>query len=191
MYLKLSIRNARRSFVNYLLYVAAMTVMLAIIEVSNCISIVGEAASFQVISLPLLIAAIQIVLVGYMDTFILRQRAKEFATYMLLGMEKDKLSLVFLCELSVIGLVCFLLGVALGTGIFSICCHTLLQKTGSHSIFRIILNSTLQTFVYFCCVEILSIFFMKRKIYKLQIVELIREKQRKQPLDADNKTFWS
>lgn len=88
MYLKLSIRNARRSFVNYLLYVAAMTVMLAIIEVSNCISIVGEAAGFQVISLPLLIAAIQIVLVGYMDTFILRQRAKEFASYLLLGMEK-------------------------------------------------------------------------------------------------------
>ena len=81
---------------------------------------------------------------------------------MLLGMEKDKLSLVFLLELSVIGLVCFLLCAALGTGIFSA-----------------------------CCVEILSIFFMKRKIYKLQIVELIREKQRKQPLDADNKIFWS
>ena len=37
MYLKLSIRNAKRSFINYLLYVVTMTVLLAIIEVSNCI----------------------------------------------------------------------------------------------------------------------------------------------------------
>ncbi len=120
---------------------------------------VSESVLFR---LPLLIVMIMAVMVNYINHFIIRQRAKEFATYMLLGMEKDKLSLVFLIELSVIGLVCFLLCAALGTGIFSA-----------------------------CCVEILSIFFMKRKIYKLQIVELIREKQRKQPLDADNKTFWS
>ena len=80
LYLKLSIRNARRSFINYLLYAAAMTVLLAIIEVSNCITIVGGSAGFQVISLPLLIAVIQIVLVGYIDTFMLKQRAKELAS---------------------------------------------------------------------------------------------------------------
>ncbi len=33
MYLKLSIRSAKRSFINYLLYVVTMTVLLAIIEV--------------------------------------------------------------------------------------------------------------------------------------------------------------
>ena len=130
------------------------------------------------------------VLVNYINHFIIKQRAKEFATYMLLGMEKDKLSLVYLCELSVIGLVCFLLGVTLGTGIFSICCHTLLQETGSHSILRIILKSVLQTFVYFCFVEILSIFFMKRKIYTLQIVQLMQEKLRNQPLGTDKNSFW-
>ena len=100
------------------------------------------------------------------------------------------LSLVFLCELSVIGMVCFLLGMALGAGVFSICCHTLLQGTGSHSKLRIILKSVLQTFIYFCFVEVLSIFFMKRKIYKLQIVQLMREKQRNQPLGAGKKSFW-
>ena len=93
MYLKLSIRNAKRSFINYLLYVVTMTVLLAIIEVSNCITIIGESAGFQVISLPLLIAAIQIVLVGYIDTFMLKQRAKEFASYLLLGMGK----ILFFC----------------------------------------------------------------------------------------------
>ncbi len=88
MYLKLSIRNAKRSFTNYLLYIVTVIGLLAIMEVSNCIAIMGELADFQVISLPLLITIIQAILVGYMDTFMLKQRAKEFANYLLLGMGK-------------------------------------------------------------------------------------------------------
>ena len=191
MYLKLALRNTKRSIFDYLLYISSMVMLTSVIFLSNCIADWGDMqAGFQTMALPILIVVIMAVLVNYINHFIIRQRAKEFATYMLLGMEKDKLSLVFLCELSVIGLVCFLLGVLLGTGIFSICCHTLLQGTGSHSIFRIILKSTLQTFLYFCCMEILSIFFMKRKIYKLQIVQLMREKQCNQPLGVGKKSFW-
>lgn len=191
MYLKLAIRNAKRSMLDYLLYISSMVMLTSIISFSNCIADWGNMqAGFQTMALPLLIVVIMAVLVNYINHFIIRQRAKEFATYMLLGMEKDKLSLVFLCELSIIGLICFLLGSALGTEIFSICCHTLLQETGSQSILWIVLKSILQTFAYFCCVEVLSIFFMKRKIYKLQIVQLMREKQRNQPLNADKKSFW-
>lgn len=191
MYLKLAFRNAKRSILDYLLYISSMVMLTSMIFLSNCIAAWGNMqAGFQTISLPLLIVMIMAVLANYVNHFIIRQRAEEFATYMLLGMEKDKLSLVFLCELSIIGLICFLLGSVSGTGIFSICCHTLLQVTGSQSILRIILKSVLQTFVYFCCVEALSIFFMKRRIYKLQIVQLMREKQRNQPLGADKKSFW-
>ena len=191
MYFKLALRNAKRSLFDYLLYISSMVMLTSIIFLSNSIADWGDMqAGFQTTTLPLLIVMIMAVLVNYINHFIIKQRAKEFATYMLLGMEKDKMSLVFLCELSVIGLVCFLLGAILGTGIFSICCHTLLLETGSHSIFQIILKSTLQTFLYFCCVEILSIFFMKRRIYKLQIIQLMREKQRNQPLDAGKKSFW-
>ena len=118
IYLKLSIRNAKRSFINYLLYVTAMTVLLAMIEVSNCIAIIGELAGFQVISLPLLIAAIQTVLVGYIDTFMLKQRAKEFANYLLLGMGKKRLTRLFLCEVLLIGFCCYLAGTAIGFAIY-------------------------------------------------------------------------
>ena len=83
MYLKLSIRNAKRSFMDYLLYIATMTVLFAIIEVSDCIAVLGGSSGFQVISLPLLTAAIQIVLARYIDSFLLKQRAKEFANYLL------------------------------------------------------------------------------------------------------------
>lgn len=191
MYLKLAIRNAKSSMPDYLLYISSMVMLTSIIFFSNCIAAWGNMqAGFQTMALPLLIVMIMAVLVNYINHFIIRQRAKEFATYMLLGMEKDKLSWVFLCELSIIGLVCFLLGVALGIGIFTIFCHILLQETGNHSILQIVLKSVLQTLAYFCLVEVLSIFFMKRTIYKLQIVQLMREKQRNQPLGAGKKSFW-
>ena len=95
MYFKLSIRNAKRSIVNYLLYITTMTTLLSIMELSNCIAIVGKQVGFQTISLPILITLLLVILVGYIDSFMLKQRAKEFANYLLLGMEKSKLSYMF------------------------------------------------------------------------------------------------
>ena len=191
MYLKLALRNAKRSMLDYVLYIVSMIMLTSVICFSNCIANWGEMqAGFQTIALPLLIGVIMVVLVNYINIFIVKQRAKEFATYMLLGMEKDKLSLVFLCELLVIGLICFLLGVALGAGIFSVCCCTILYGAKEQYIIQIFLKSILQTLAYFCGVEVLSILFMKRKIYKLQIVQLMSERQRNQPLRTDKKLFW-
>ena len=76
MYLKLSIRNAKRTFTNYLLYIITMTILLMIMEVSNCITIIGESSHFQAVSLPMLITIIQIILVGYIDAFMLKNRSK-------------------------------------------------------------------------------------------------------------------
>ena len=134
MYLKLALRNTKRSMLDYLLYMASMVMLTSIIFLSNCIADTGDMqAGFQTMTLPLLIVLIMAVFANYINHFVIRQRAKEFATYMLLGMEKDKLTLVFLCELFLTGLLCFVVGVASGTGIFSICCHTLLLDTAGHS----------------------------------------------------------
>ena len=96
MYLKLALRNTKRSLFDYLLYISSMVMLTSIIFLSNSIADWGDMqAGFQTMALPLLIVMIMAVLVNYINHFIIRQRAKEFATYMLLGMEKDKLSLVF------------------------------------------------------------------------------------------------
>ncbi len=178
MYLKLSIRNAKRSFIDYLLSAAAMTVLLAIIEVSNCIAIIGRSAGFQVISLTLLIAVIQIVLVGYIDTFMLKQRAKEFANYLLLGMEKKRLTRLFLCEVLLISFFCYLAGTTIGFAIYGswyfcephemIHCGFLYGKSMFYS------------FIFFCCIEAVCSFRLSRRLNKLQIRELIYERNRNQ-----------
>lgn len=192
MYIKLSIRNARRLAFDYILYILSMVMLICISCFSNYIANLGELqAGFQTMALPLLTALIMVVLTDHINTYIVRQRAKEFATYMLLGMEKGRLSFVFLCELLIVGMLCFLLGVILGTGIFFIYCCVILRGAENPSMPGIILKSVLQTLVYFGFVEVSSILFLKGKIYKLQIVQLMREKQRNQPLRENKKSFWS
>ena len=179
MYLKLSIRNAKRSFINYLLYVATMTILLAIIEVSNCIAIIGELAGFQVISLPLLIAVIQIVLVGYIDLFLLKQRAKEFANYLLLGMGKNRLTRLFLCEVLLIGFCCYLAGTTIGFAIYGFWyyCEPLPEIKHCGSLYG---KSMFYTFIFFCLIEIVCSFRLRERLSKLPIRELMYERNRNQ-----------
>ena len=191
MYLKLAFRNAKRSMLDYLLYILSMVVLTAVICVSNCLANLGEmGAGFQTISLPLLIVILMAVLADCINTFIIRQRAKEFATYMLFGMEKVNLSLLFLWELAIVGMVCFFLGAALGTGIYFAYSHIFPLAPGSGSASGIIAKSWLWTFVYFWLVEALSMALIKRKIYRLQIVRLMQEKRRSRPVKAKGKVLW-
>lgn len=179
MYLKWSIRNARRSFIDYLLYVAVMTVLLAITEVSNCIAIIGEFAGFQVISLPLLIAVIQIVLVGYIDLFLLKQRAKEFASYLLLGMEKKRLTRLFLCEVLLIGFCCYLAGTTIGFAIYGFWYFREPLYEMKHCVF-LYGKSVCYTFMSFCIIEAVCSFRLKQRLNRLQIRELMYERNRSQ-----------
>lgn len=191
MYLKLSIRNAKRSFINYLLYVATMTVLLAVIEVANCITIIGESAGFQVVSLPLLIAVIQIVLAGYIDTFMLKQRAKEFASYLLLGMEKKRLTWLFLCEVLLIGFCCYIAGTTIGFSIYGFWYFREPLHEMKHCGF-LYGKSMLYTFLFFCLIETVCSFQLKRRLDNLQIRELMYERNRNQNVkNIGNYKKWS
>lgn len=182
MYLKLSIRNAKRSVVDYLLYIVTMIILLSIMEVANCIAIMGDAkAGFQTISLPVLITIILIILVDYIDTFMLKQRAKEFANYLLLGMEKRKLSRMFLCEFFLIGIICFVAGGMIGFGICEILTASVLAD-GKESNILLFGLSLMQTFLYFCFVQGVCAFRIKRSMDKLEIQELMHEKERNQKM---------
>ena len=190
MYLKLSIRNAKRSFINYLLYVVTMTVLLAIIEVSNCITIIGESAGFQVISLPLLIAAIQIVLVGYIDTFMLKQRAKEFASYLLLGMGKKRLTRLFLCEVLLIGFFCYIAGTTIGFSIYGFWYFREPLHEMKYCGF-LYGKSMFYTFLFFGLIETVCTFRLKQRLNKLQIRELMYERNRNQGVkNTENYKKW-
>lgn len=189
MYIKLALRNAKRSIFNYLLYVTTMTILIAIMYVSNSIAIFGNIqAEFQTASLPFLIVVIMVGLVNYISTFMMKQRAKEFANYLLLGMEKSRLSQMFLLEFSIIGIVCFILGGLIGTAAYLTFFSNEHHSAEIH--LRLTIQTLLQTFFFFCIIEILSAIRMYRKIYKLQICELMNENRRNQSLGGNKQNLW-
>lgn len=179
LYMKLTFRNARRSFIDYLLYIAAMTVLTAVTEVSVCIAVSGEEAGFQTISLPLLITVIQIVLVGYMDSFMLKQRAKEFAGYLLFGMDKERLSRLFLCEVLLIGFCCYAVGANLGFASYGLLRFSQSMQEMKPDIF-LYAKSMLAAFGCFGLVEIICCLRLMKRLRKLQIIELVNERCRRQ-----------
>ena len=61
MYLKLAIRNAKRSMLDYVLYIVSMILLTSVICLSNCIANWGDMqAGFQTMALPLLIVVIMV-----------------------------------------------------------------------------------------------------------------------------------
>lgn len=184
MYLKLTLRNAKRSICDYLLYIVTITILIVIMAVSNFVARMGKMqADFQTISLPLLITLILVILTGYINQFMLKQRAKEFANYMLLGMEKSMLSKMFLTEFLAVGLVCFVIGGLIGSVIYLVF-HSIIISPIKGAEIRpfFFTQSLIQTFLYFCVVEFLSMHRIRRNIDKLQIRELMLEKKRNQKL---------
>lgn len=190
MYRKLAFRNAKRSFFDYLLYITTMIILITVMCISNCIAIWGNMQSgFQAVSLPLLIVLILVILVNYINLFMLKQRAKELATYLLLGLEKNKLSQMFILEFYFIGIPCFLFGCLMGIGIYLRFFPGMPQELKIQ--LPLIIKSMLLTFLFFILVEILSGFCIRQKMYKLQIYELMNEKQYNYPLIENRKRVWT
>ncbi len=89
MYLRLALRNARRSGHDYLIYMTTLTILIGVMMLSDLTAAAGKMeAGFETSSLPLIITVIILLLLNYMNRFILNQRAREFAAYALMGMEK-------------------------------------------------------------------------------------------------------
>lgn len=90
MYLKLAMRNARRSVMDYLLYIAATVILLSIIFVSNYISVWGNIrANFQTASLPLLIVLIMTFLMAYISNFMVKAAVKGICNLSAVGNEEN------------------------------------------------------------------------------------------------------
>lgn len=183
MYLKLSFRNAKRSVNNYLLYITTMIILLAIMEAADCMAIAGSRQDgFQTAALPFLIAVILVVLVGYINSFMLKQRSVELAGYSLLGMDKSRLSCLLLGEFFIIGAGCFIIGVLPGMILYTMLCSAFFKDSCPGGAFWG--QSILQTFFHFLFVELLSALWLRHSMGRLEIRELMTEKHAARALEV-------
>ncbi|MDD6039182.1 MAG: ABC transporter permease [bacterium] len=123
MLTKLSLRNARRSIKDYLIYLITMSGIAALMfafDAMICSKDIGqmcENASIMAVMIGLATVFIIIIvswLIHYMVRFMLERRSKEFGTYLILGMDQKKVATLYLTENLIMGVFAFLIGVIVG-----------------------------------------------------------------------------
>lgn len=189
---KLSLRNARRSAKDYLVYLITMTIMAAMMFAFDAMMLSKDILSMcqesGVLAGMLGMASAFIVgiiawLIRYMMRFMLEKRSREFGTYLLLGMNKKQVSKVYMRENILMGAMAFVLGII--AGIFL---HQILM-----TVFYQIFNKDYQLHIRiggWCLLLTAGIYFLcyffalrknKRLFKKMTIADLMRmEKENEQ-----------
>lgn len=127
MFYNLAIKNVLRSLKDYFVYFITLTFGVCVFYVFNSmgsqsIMLDFTAKQSQMVSLMLtlleyvsiFVVAVLAGLVLYANNFILRRRKREFGLYMIMGIQRRKISMMLLVEAAAIGVLSLVAGLALG-----------------------------------------------------------------------------
>lgn len=162
MYAKLAITNAKKSIKDYLIYFITITLCVSLFYAFISISsseyqfITVESYNFDMLKVILkyatyIITALLVILIGYVNKYMMKRRQREFATYILLGTEQKSVALMFFIETLIIGIIAIILGIFLGT-FFSQVVTALVLLSAKQEIvftFRLYMDTVVITFIFF------------------------------------------
>ena len=123
MLFKLSLRNAKRSMRDYLIYMLTMTGIVAFMFAfdslifTDIVQNMWETAMMMAVMIGFVTFFIILIvawLINYMVHFMLEKRSLEFGTYLLLGMNKKKVSRLYMRENMILGTVSLVFGILAG-----------------------------------------------------------------------------
>ena len=186
MYAKLAKSNAKKSIKDYLIYFITIAICVslfyAIISLSSSSYelITEESYNFWALKLILqystyVITAILILLVAYVNKYMIRRRQREFATYILLGAEQKSVALMFFIETLVIGVLAIITGIFVGT-LFSQAITALVLISAKQEIIfslRLYMDTIGITFIFFivmfCIIGLYNIIVLR----KIKLIDML------------------
>jgi len=197
---KLTLRNARRSAKDYLIYLVTITIISALmfafhgmIFSEDMRSIYGEFGIFAALIgvASFFIIIIVIWLVHYMANFMLQRRSREFGTYLLLGMKKKQIAKIFRQENILLGFMAMLLGLLPGfilQKIFVNVFYSLLsaeyQISAEFSIWGVLITAGVLIVAY-----VLSLVRVRHRFKKMHIRDFIYMEKQNEQIINDNSTW--
>ena len=197
---KLTLRNAKRSAKDYLIYLVTMVIISALmfgfhgmIFSSDMRALYGEFAVFAALIgiASFFIMFIVIWLVHYMVNFMLEKRSREFGTYLLLGMKKIQITRIFRRENIILGVLSMLLGVLPGflcQKIFVNAFYAILDAeyriSAEFSPWGVLITFGVLVFAY-----LLALVRVKRKFKKMHIRDFIYMDKQNERIVSESK-MW-
>lgn len=191
MYAKLAKSNARKSIKDYLIYFITITICVSLFYAITSLSsasyelITEESYNFKALNLILkystyIITAILILLVAYVNKYMIKRRKREFATYILLGAEQKSVALMFFIETIVIGILAIISGIFIGTLFSQVITAIVLISAEQEVVFnlRLYMDTVTITFIFFIsmfCIIGLYNFIVLRKIKLIDMLNAHKE----------------
>ncbi len=183
LYLKLAFSNIKKNKDTFLPFVLSVTAMIFIVYTLNEMQMqvakggfYGDSAMQVILRWGLSICGIfSLFVVIYTNGFLMKQRAREFGLYSMMGMEKKHISMMVFFEIAVVGAVCIVGGMIVGILTSRLMFLILLKilKIKSVMEFDITFNAVFYTAVFFFAVFILVIVLNTIRIYRMHPVELL------------------
>lgn len=196
MLARLILGDLKRHWQDDLICSFTLAMLAAILQFSHCLAnFVQLKPGFQAAALPALVTLVLLVLAGFLNAFMIEQRARQYAVCLLAGMKKPRLCLLFLGELALVTLACLAAGLLLGSGAFFLFFSAPVWQGagGAASLPALAGKSAGQTTACFCGAQLLCLAAGGRRLYRLPLIRLMQHKQRVQaaPLQlAAKKTVW-
>lgn len=123
MLFKLSVRNAKRTFSDYIIYILTVSLAIAMVfaligaiyikEIQMLFNLIGSFKGLIFMSVILMMSVVAF-MIKYMVKYIIDRRSKEFGLYMLMGIENSDIKKIFWIEQILLGVISFIIGVVLG-----------------------------------------------------------------------------
>ncbi|MBU3091023.1 ABC transporter permease [Clostridium sp. CF011] len=191
MYVRLAINNAKKSIKDYLIYFITITLCVSLFYAFTSMSSSSyELITEDSINLELLkqilkystyiVTALLVLLIGYVNKYMIKRRQNEFATYILLGTEQKSVALMFFIEMLIIGIASIILGIFIGT-LFSQVVTAIVLMTAKQSInfsFKLYMDTVIITFIFFIVMFCIIGFFNMKALGKVKIIDMINAQKK-------------
>ena len=186
MYAQLAKTNVRKSIKDYLIYFITIAICVSLFYAITSLSssdyelITEESYNFRALKIILqystyLITAILILLIAYVNKYMIGRRKREFATYVLLGAEQISVSLMFFIETIVVGFLAIITGILVGTLFSQAITAIVLISAKQEVVFSIKLyaDTVVITFIFFismfCIIGLYNVIVLR----KIKLIDMI------------------
>lgn len=185
MYVKLIIRNLKRSMKEYSIYMMTLIITIMLMYAYNGVVFSGQitklASEMEILQpLTIMLSVVIVMILGwlvyYIANFILQKRSREFGMYQLLGMTPAQVSRMFILEQLCLGMVAFLIGCFLGIFAFQIIQAIIMGLFEVNYIFEITFSpyGFVLTLLYFIIIYAIELMRERRALKRRNIYDMLQ-----------------
>jgi putative ABC transport system permease protein len=185
----MALNNVKKSFKDYTIYFLTLTFAVCIFYSFNSIesqSVMRDMNKGQTDYVKIMVQIISFISIGvsvilggliiYATKFLINKRKKEFGIYMILGMEKRKMSKILFFETLYIGMISLVAGILLGllfSQVLSIVTAKLFAVQMTKYSFAISINAIFKTILYFGIMYLLVMIFNVIIVSRYKLIDLL------------------